>query len=70
MTAPALLPAKKILQDLCKLSINWDDEILQEYRDRWERWKASLPLLVWQNSLPTNSVIQVPVIPVMDGFPT
>ena len=45
MAAPALLPAKKILQDLSKLSIDWHDELPQEYRDRWERWKASLPLL-------------------------
>ena len=45
MAAPALLPGKKILQDLCKEKIDWDDEIPEEYCHRWEQWKGSLQLL-------------------------
>ena len=30
-----ILPAKKILQDLCRENIGWDDEVSDEYRIRW-----------------------------------
>ena len=35
--APLLLPAKKILQDLCNADIGWDDDIPNEYKDTTRR---------------------------------
>ncbi len=43
--APFILPAKKILQDLCREDIGWDDEVSDEYKIRWERWLNELPSL-------------------------
>ena len=43
--APILLPGKKILQDLCKEKIDWDDPLPEEYRVCWERWRNGLPTL-------------------------
>ena len=43
--APVLLPGKKILQDLCKENLDWDDEIPATFRYRWERWRNDLPML-------------------------
>ena len=44
--APFILPAKKILQNLCKeVNLGWDDEIPSEYRTQWEKWREQLPLL-------------------------
>ena len=43
IAAPVLLPGKKILQDLCKERVDWDDEIPDIYRHGWEEWKGSLP---------------------------
>ena len=45
IAAPVLLPGKKILQDLCREKIDWDDEISDAYRHRWEEWRRCLPLL-------------------------
>ena len=45
MVAPAILPAKKLLQDLCKRNIGWDDEIGEDERKRWENWLSDLPKL-------------------------
>ena len=45
IAAPVLLPGKKILQDLCKERADWDDEIPDIYRHRWEEWKGGLPRL-------------------------
>ena len=45
IVAPVLLPGKMILQDLCREKADWDDEISETYRHRWEEWKRSLPLL-------------------------
>ena len=45
IAAPVLLPGKKILQDLCIERTDWDDEIPDIYRLRWEEWKGSLPRL-------------------------
>ncbi len=45
MVAPVLLPGKRILQDLCREKLNWDDELSDEYHSRWEQWKADLPAL-------------------------
>ena len=46
MLAPFVLIGKRILQDLCKINIDWDDVIPEEYKVRWERWRRELVLLV------------------------
>ena len=43
--APFVLTAKKILQDLCRIKLGWDDEIPIECNVRWQRWLADLPKL-------------------------
>ena len=42
---PFVLPAKKILQDLCRLKLGWDDEIPYEQGLHWQRWLADVPKL-------------------------
>lgn len=43
--APVVLPAKKILQGLCKTKLGWDDPIPQEAAQVWQKWLDELPLL-------------------------
>ena len=43
--APFVLTAKKILQDLCRLKLGWDDEVPTEHGARWQRWLVDLPKL-------------------------
>ena len=43
--APFLLQGKRILQDLCKEKVEWDDPIHDELRARWEKWRSELVLL-------------------------
>jgi hypothetical protein len=43
IAAPFVLPAKSILQDLCRKGVGWDEPILEEHLIRWERWLAELP---------------------------
>ena len=43
--APVILPAKKLLQDLCKLKLCWDDPIGEEELTKWKRWLSDLPEL-------------------------
>lgn len=43
--APVVLPAKTILQDLCRLNIGWDDDLPEHIKKRWCDWLASLPAL-------------------------
>ena len=43
--APFLLQGKRILQELCKEKIEWDDPVPEELRARWERWRSELRLL-------------------------
>ena len=45
IAAPFLLVGKKILQDLCRLKLGWDEEIDEEFRARWENWKSQLSTL-------------------------
>ena len=45
IAAPFLLNRKKILQDLCRMKIDWDEEIDLEFRTRWEKWKSQLSAL-------------------------
>lgn len=42
---PFLLQGKKILQELCKEKVEWDDPVPEESRARWERWRNELILL-------------------------
>ena len=44
--APVILPAKKILQDLCRQNnLGWDDEIPSEQLVKWRDWISDLPTL-------------------------
>ena len=43
--APFVLPAKILLQDLCKRKFDWDDPIPQEDLARWQAWMSELPKL-------------------------
>ncbi|XP_068690212.1 uncharacterized protein [Montipora foliosa] len=45
MAAPFLLTGKKILQDLCRTKLDWDDKIDDEFRVRWENWRSQLSAL-------------------------
>ena len=41
--APAILPVKQMLQDLCREKIGWDDPIPEEYICKWKKWLFELP---------------------------
>ena len=43
--APFILPAKRLLQHLCKDKIGWDEEIPSSMQEIWERWLNDLPRL-------------------------
>ena len=43
--APFILQAKLILQDLCRKKLDWDEEIPEEYLERWRTWLQELPRL-------------------------
>ena len=44
--APLTLVAKQILQELCRSkSLGWDDNIPEEYRNQWIKWRNELPTL-------------------------
>ena len=43
--APYILSAKLILQDLCRLKLDWDDKIPDEFLKRWQAWLNNLPQL-------------------------
>ena len=43
--APAILPAKRILQSLCKLQLDWDATIPPEYESSWNKWLQEVPYL-------------------------
>ena len=40
--APFILPAKVLLQDLCRLKLGWDDQIPDAHLKRWNRWCEEL----------------------------
>ena len=42
---PFLLPARRILQDLCSEGYGWDDEITGNLKDEFEKWLVVLPEL-------------------------
>lgn len=43
--APLVLPAKMLLQDLCKLDFGWDTTIPDETLVKWRMWVEKLPKL-------------------------
>ena len=43
--APVILPAKVILQDLCRKRLEWDDPIPTKEKERWLKWLKDLPKL-------------------------
>ena len=43
--APIVLPAKVILQDLCRRRLEWDDPIPDDERNCWLSWVKDLPKL-------------------------
>jgi len=47
LVAPVVLTVKKVLHDLCKKKLGWDDPISEEDGERWEKWKSQLPSLAW-----------------------
>ena len=44
-TAPFILPAKILLQELCKDGLKWDDLIEPIHLQRWNKWLQELPKL-------------------------
>ena len=50
LIAPIVLTGKQILQELCNLSVDWDDPIPDQLRTRWDRWRKDLL------TLPTISI--------------
>ncbi|KAK4326945.1 hypothetical protein Pmani_002549 [Petrolisthes manimaculis] len=42
IVSPFILHERKILQDLCKLKLGWDEEIPEQQRLEWEIWLRSL----------------------------
>ena len=43
--SPVVLPAEKLIQDLCKQGLGWDEKIGEEEIARWEKWLSGLPKL-------------------------
>jgi len=43
--APFVLPAKILLQELCRKGLGWDDKIPEEDLKRWDNWLEKLPTL-------------------------
>ena len=40
--SPVILPARQMLQELCKRKVAWDDEIPKVIRIKWIKWLSSL----------------------------
>ena len=45
LISPFILPAKKLLQELCRVDIGWDDEIPDNYKTPWLKWLDEVPLI-------------------------
>ena len=45
LVAPIILPAKKLLQDLCNQKLGWDDPMNDDDKERREKWKNQLSAL-------------------------
>jgi hypothetical protein len=42
---PVLLPAKQMLQELCRLQLGWDERIPHDMAISWDKWLQELPKL-------------------------
>ena len=42
IAGPFILGARRIMQELCRTKIGWDDEVPLEHRRQWERWTRGL----------------------------
>ena len=40
--APVLLEGKKILQELCRSGLSWDDSISDNLSSRWRKWRLEV----------------------------
>ncbi|XP_066970165.1 uncharacterized protein [Macrobrachium rosenbergii] len=46
LLSPIILPAKKVLQELCQVeSLDWDERIPDDLAERWQHWIQGLHLL-------------------------
>ena len=45
LIAPVVLTGKRILQELCSSSMDWDDPLPDHLRERWDRWRTDLLIL-------------------------
>ena len=45
MCGPILVPAKQIFQEACKLRLDWDTELPEPLKIKWNLWINDLPLL-------------------------
>ena len=50
LVAPVVLPAKRVLQELCRQSYGWDEEIPKEVAAKWQ---------AWQNEFQSLSTIEI-----------
>jgi hypothetical protein len=42
---PAILPAKRIFQEICRLKCSWDEPLIPEHEIAWKKWINDLPRL-------------------------
>lgn len=45
LVASFILVGKRFLQELCRDGVVWDDEVPDDLRPQWEKWRAELPVL-------------------------
>ena len=45
LLSPVVLPAKQMLQELCRMKIGWDGDVPEEIRRKWSKWLTSIPEL-------------------------
>lgn len=45
LLSPCILPAKVIIQDLCRRKVSWDDEIPADIATDWQKWLQQLKLI-------------------------
>ncbi|XP_059086776.1 uncharacterized protein LOC131883340 [Tigriopus californicus] len=45
LIGPAILPAKQLLQEMCKRGCDWDEDVPIDLGDVWNQWKSELDLL-------------------------
>ncbi|XP_006816327.1 uncharacterized protein LOC102803409 [Saccoglossus kowalevskii] len=44
--APFVLPAKRILQELCRVGYGWDEKVPEDQLSNWREWRKKLPTLM------------------------